>query len=122
MARARPVLLRRRFFPRPSRCPGKAIASSSRSTSFSTRCGRPEPKFARSRAAAPGRAARSAAEKFSEQPLRVGKFSVVDLRRPEPVDVEIGGVGDMVAVLHEPVVHLLDEERIVTELPDAHSG
>src|SRR6202035_790346 len=52
----------------------------------------------------------------------LGKLAVVDLRRPQPVDVEIGGIGDAVLVLHEPVVHLLDEEGIVAEIADPPFG
>src|SRR6266545_3082434 len=65
---------------------------------------------------------KSAAEQLAEQSLRVRKPAIVDLGGPRPVDVEIGGVGNAAFVLHEPVVHLLNEERVVAEIADTPFG
>src|SRR5947209_5491968 len=62
---------------------------------------------------------RSARKQFSEQPLRFRELVVVDLRRPGAIDVEISGIGDAGAVLHEPVMHLLHKNRIIAEIADA---
>src|SRR5665647_3527827 len=64
----------------------------------------------------------SAPEKFPEQPLRVGKPAVVDLRRPKAIDIEIGRIGDPACVGHKPVVHVLDEKWIVAEIADSPFG
>src|SRR5215210_3222813 len=65
---------------------------------------------------------RSAAAQLPEQTLRIRKPAIVDLGGPCPIDVEIGGVGDAALVLHEPVVHLLNEERVVAEIAHAPFG
>src|ERR1700761_2261251 len=65
---------------------------------------------------------RRALKQFSEQPLRLRKLLVIDLRRPQSVHVEIGRIGNIGFVLHKPIVHLLDEERVVAEIADAPLG
>ena len=57
-----------------------------------------------------------------EQFPRFRKLIIVDLRRPTPIDVEISRIGDVLFVRHKPVVHLLDEVRVVAELADTPFG
>src|SRR5579864_4310913 len=54
----------------------------------------------------------SAREQFSEKRLGLRKAAVVDLRRPHAVDVEIGGIGDIVLMAEKPVMHPRNEQWI----------
>jgi len=50
------------------------------------------------------------------------KLVVVDLRRPQSVDIKISRISDVAFVLDEPIVHLLDEKGIVAEITNAPRG